>query len=297
MRSLIAYIKQYYSGGITWNPEGVSVSEAIREVEATANGHAPSTGGPPPPPPLPTHLLSSGGPPPPPLPAKAQPGNDMGAVFGEAITSGLKKVDQSQMTHKNPALRGSAPVPERSNSGASLKSIPPHTKPKPESMRTKKPPKMVLERSKWLIENFDSPTKPVEVKADVHHSILISKCRNATIRVSGKCNAISIDSSSKLSVIVDTLVSSVDVIKCPSFAIQVLGSVPTVLLDQVDGAAVYLGGGSLATEVLTSKCTAVNVYFPHAGGDEDDYKESNVPEQFRSVIRDGRLVTEILQHS
>jgi adenylyl cyclase-associated protein len=156
MRSLIAYIKQYYSGGIQWNPEGVSVSEAIRQVESTANGHAaPSSGGPPAPPPLPTHL-SSGGPPPPPLPSKAAPAGDMGAVFdelnrGEAITSGLKKVDASQMTHKNPALRGAAPVPERSNSQASAKSIPPHTKPKPESMRTKKPPKMVMERSKWII--------------------------------------------------------------------------------------------------------------------------------------------------
>jgi adenylyl cyclase-associated protein len=163
MRSLIAYIKQHYSGGIHWNPDGVSVSEAIRQVEATANGHAtPSSGGgPPPPPPLPTHLLGSGGPPPPPLPAKGQPASDMGAVFdqlnqGEAITSGLKKVDQSQMTHKNPALRGSAPVPERSNSQASVKSIPPHTKPKPESMRTKKPPKMVLERSKWIIVSLFS---------------------------------------------------------------------------------------------------------------------------------------------
>jgi adenylyl cyclase-associated protein len=135
------------------------------------------------------------------------------------------------------------------------------------------------------------------VEADLHHSILITKCRNATVRVSGKCNAISIDSSSKLSVVVDSLVSAVDVIKCPSFAIQVLGSVPTVLLDQVDGAAVYLGAGSLATEVLTSKCTAVNVYIPRAGGDEDDYEESNVPEQFRSVIRNGQLVTEIVQHS
>jgi adenylyl cyclase-associated protein len=135
------------------------------------------------------------------------------------------------------------------------------------------------------------------VDVELHHSLLITKCRNTTIRVNGKANAISIDSSSKLSIIVDSLVSSVDVIKCPSFAIQVLESVPTLLLDQVDGAMVYLSKDSLETEVLTSKCTAVNVYFPLAGGDDDDYKESNVPEQLRSYVKNGQLVTEIVMHS
>jgi adenylyl cyclase-associated protein len=157
MRSLIGYIKQYYGAGIHWNTDGVSLSEALRQVASSTNGTlSQSSGGPPPPPPMPAHLGGSGGPAPPPPPPKTQPAPDMGAVFeqlnqGETITSGLKKVDQSQMTHKNPSLRGSATVPERSNSQASMKTIPPHTKPKPESMRTKKPPKKVLERSKWLI--------------------------------------------------------------------------------------------------------------------------------------------------
>jgi adenylyl cyclase-associated protein len=135
------------------------------------------------------------------------------------------------------------------------------------------------------------------VDVELHHSLLITKCRNTTIRVNGKANAISIDSSSKLSIIIDSLVSSVDVIKCPSFALQILETVPTVLLDQVDGAMIYLSKDSLDTEVLTSKCTAVNVYFPPSGADEDDYKENNVPEQFRSFIKDGQLVTEIMVHS
>ena len=48
---------------------------------------------------------------------------------------------------------------------------------------------------------------------------------------------------------------------------------PTVLLDQVDGAAVYLGAGSLATEVLTSKCTAVSICIPARGRGRDDARE------------------------
>jgi len=48
-------------------------------------------------------------------PAKKPTENDMSAVFaqlnqGEAITSGLRKVDKSKMTHKNPELRASGMV-------------------------------------------------------------------------------------------------------------------------------------------------------------------------------------------
>jgi adenylyl cyclase-associated protein len=145
-------------------------------------------------------------------------------------------------------------------------------------------------------ENFDSPSSPIEIDAEINHSILITKCKNTTLRIHGKANAISIDNSPKFSLILDSLVSSVDVIKCPSFAVQILEKVPTILLDQVDGAQIYLGKESLGTEVFTSKCTSVNVNLPPVG-EEGDYTESPVPEQFRSYIVDGKLVSEIVAHA
>lgn len=77
---------------------------------------------------------------------------------------------------------------------------------------------------------------------------------------------------------------------------QVLGILPTIMLDQVDGAAVYLGRKSLGTEVFTSLCTGVNVVLP-GRTEEDDYEEKPLPEQMKSVIRNGRLVTEIVEHA
>lgn len=85
-------------------------------------------------------------------------------------------------------------------------------------------------------------------------------------------------------------------IKCPNFALQVLETVPTILLDQVDGATVYLSKDSLNTEIFTSKCTSVNIYLPPEAED-GDYKEENVPEQFRSYVMNGKLVTEIVEHA
>ena len=79
-----------------------------------------------------------------------------------------------------------------------------------------------------------------------------------------------------------------------------MGSVPTILLDQVDGAQLYLGKESLGTEILHSKSSGVNVLLPEGGEEEgggEDYREEAAPEQIKSVIRGGRLVSEIVEHA
>ncbi|KAF2093337.1 hypothetical protein NA57DRAFT_69130 [Rhizodiscina lignyota] len=312
-KSLVVYIKQHHNTGVNWNPQGMEAAEALKQVQSQpANGTAkpaptPSGGAPPPPPPpLPPPDFGSAPPPPPPPPAagSAKSAPDMGAVFdqlnqGESVTKSLKKVDASQMTHKNPSLRAAAPVPTRSDSSSSIgrkSPTPPGKKPKPESMRQKKPPRKELDGNKWIIENFDNPSEPVEIPAEINHSILVTKCTRTTLRINGKANAISIDNSPRTSLILDSLVSSVDVIKCPNFALQILGTVPTVLLDQVDSATLYLSKDSLSTEIFTSKSSGVNVNLPPE--DEDgDYRECPAPEQFRSYVKNGQLVSEIVEHA
>ena len=168
-------------------------------------------------------------------------------------------------------------------------------------MRTKKPPKKELQANKWLVENYDSNPRegqPLEIEAEIQHSILISRCSKTTIRVLGKANAISLDNCTGVSLIIDSLVSAVDVIKSPKFAIQVLGALPTLMLDQVDGAAIYLGRESLGTEVFTSKCTGVNVNVPLLDAEyEGEYAERALPEQMKHVVRDRAIVSEIVEHA
>jgi len=232
----------------------------------------------------------------------------MTAVFdqlnqGSGVTAGLRKVDQSQMTHKNPALRAGNTVPQRTGSQNSVSSSStrgksPMPNKKPESMRTKKPPRKELDGNKWIIENFDNTgSDVVHVDAELHHSILISRCSKCVIKVTGKANAISIDNCTGLSILVDSLVSSLDVIKSPKFQLQVDGVVPTILLDQVDGATIYLSKDSLGTELFTSKSTSVNVVLPPQDEDEGDDKECALPEQIRSVIKNGVLVSEVVEHA
>ncbi|EDN02907.1 conserved hypothetical protein [Histoplasma mississippiense (nom. inval.)] len=313
-KSLVTYIKEHYPNGLTWNNrDGVDVTEALKQVQS---GSPTGSTLPPPPPPPPPPTAGAGGPPPPPpppaggaAPPKAVSTGDMSSVFeqlnkGSAITSGLRKVDKSEMTHKNPSLRAGSLVPDRSDSRTGVtsptargKSPVPSKKPKPESMRSKKPSRKQLDGNKWYIEHYDSITDIIEVPAQLSHSILISHCNKVIVKINGKANAISIDNCTGLSVIVDSLVSSVDVIKSPTFALQIDGVVPTILLDQVDGASLYLSQASLNTEIFSSKCSNLNIVVPPKEGTDDDSKELPIPEQIRTVVRNGAAISEIVEHA
>lgn len=311
---LVQFIKDNYPQGVVWNGKGVPLKEAVQSISSSSAGPAP----PAPPPP------SAGGPPPPPPPPGPAPRfeiNDapspgtapvatggLGAVFselnkGSAVTAGLKKVSANEMTHKNPALRAGSKVPERSDSLSSNSSInrakspAPRKTPKPEGLRAKKPPKKELQGNKWIVENYENEATPIEIEAEISHSILVSRCNKTTIIVKGKANAITVDNSARLSLVLDSLVSSVDVIKSANFAMQVMGTLPTILMDQVDGAQVYLSKDSMNTEVFSSKCSSVNLNIMETDVEDADYKEVALPEQIRTWIQDGKVMSEIVEHA
>lgn len=310
-RDLSEFVKQHYANGIPWNPKGEPAQAVAKTLVAAAPASAAASGSAPPPPPAPAP--TGGAPPPPPPPPgpppkleyKEEPSSSpapggLGAVFselnkGDAVTKGLRKVDKSEMTHKNPSLRASSSVSDGSASRA--KSPAPGKKPKPESMRAKKPAKMELEGNKWTIENYEKEPQPVEIDATLTQSILISRCNNTTVIVRGKANQVTIENSTRLSLVVDSLVSTVDVVKANNFALQVMGKIPTVMLDQVDGGQIYFSKESIATQVFTSKSAGVNLNI--ISGPDDDYKEVPLPSQICSYYDEakGDLVNEIVAHA
>ncbi|KAI8954066.1 adenylate cyclase associated N terminal-domain-containing protein [Xylaria longipes] len=305
-RDLTEYVKQYFPNGIPWNPKGESAAQVAKTISSSSSSGAaappppapPAAGGAPPPPPPPP-------PGPPPVlqikeeaPAKADSG--LGAVFSEInkgsdVTKGLRKVDKSQMTHKNPSLRAGSTVSDQ-ESPVRGKSAP-GKKPKPESMRVKKPPKKELNGNKWTIENYEKHNEPIEIEVSMSQAVLISKCSHTTIILKGKANAVTIENTQRLSLVIDSLVSTVDVVKSSNFALQVLGHLPTVLLDQLDGAQIYLSKESISTRIFTSKSSSVNVNV--LAGDEEDYVEIPLPYQICSQFdeKKGEMVNEIVEHA
>ncbi len=145
-------------------------------------------------------------------------------------------------------------------------------------------------------ENFEGGKEPLEIEANMSHSILISKCSNTTIIVRGKANAVTIENTNRLSLVVDSLVSTVDAVKSQNLALQVLGTIPTVLLDQIDGAQIYFSKESTSARIFSSKSSGINL---NVIGDDEDYKEVPLPSQICSYYDAAKkdLVSEIVSHA
>ena len=100
-----------------------------------------------------------------------------------------------------------------------------------------------------------------------------------------------------MSLVVDTLVSTVDVVKAQNFALQVMGTIPTVMLDQTDGAQIYFSKESSSAKIFHSKSDGINLNV--ISGPDDDYKEVPLPSQMCSYYdtEKGDIVNEIVAHA
>ena len=76
-----------------------------------------------------------------------------------------------------------------------------------------------------------------------------------------------------------------------------MGTIPTVLLDQIDGSQIYFSEASIATKVFSSKSSGVNLNI--LAGPDEDYKEVPLPGQICSYYDEskGELVNEIVSYA
>jgi adenylyl cyclase-associated protein len=132
-------------------------------------------------------------------------------------------------------------------------------------------------------------------------TVNIFGCKDSVIQIKGKVNAISMVSCRKTSVLLDSTVSALSVTGSPSFTVQILGKVPTILIDSTDGGQIYLSQESLDVELITSKTSGLNVSVPkprEKDQDYDEYTELPIPEQMKTVVSGtNKLKTEIVEHS
>jgi adenylyl cyclase-associated protein len=105
---------------------------------------------------------------------------------GLDVTAGLKKVEKSQMTHKNPELRGNS----------THKSV--------EQAGVTKEGKTVLEGNKWVIEGHSNNKNVIVSETSLKQVVYIYGCNNSTIQIKGKVNAVTLDGCKKSAVVVES---------------------------------------------------------------------------------------------
>lgn len=271
--TLQQYVKEYHTTGLVWNARGVDA------MSAGGGSSAKRATGPPPPPPPPPADFSA--------PAASSDAGAREKLFsqlncGGDITKGLRRVTKDMQTHKNPNLRANAPIP---SSSAAREPVSAGSKP---PAATNKPPVFELKNKTWMIENQVDKRDLVVNVAETSHRVYISNCHCCTIQVKGKVNAVAIDRCTKTALVVDSVISSVEVVNCKSCEAQAIGVVPTFSVEQTDGFQLVLSQASLDAEVISSKSSEFNILIPQGGS---DHKECPVTEQFLTKIKNGRLVT------
>ncbi|ORZ31027.1 adenylate cyclase associated N terminal-domain-containing protein [Catenaria anguillulae PL171] len=294
LAAVLAHVKQWHTTGLNWSKDAgaVDLSVSIKSLAAAsasasaapaasapaaAPAAAPKAGGPPPPPP--------GPPPPPPVldtPASGSAGgadDSRNALFaalnvGSNITAGLKKVDKSQMVHKNPELRASGVVKAVDK---------PTTTVAAPAAKVVKPPKFELQGNKWVIENYVGKRDLIVEDTNIKTVVYVFGCTDCAVQVKGKVNSVTVDNCKKSALLIDSVVSTVDIVNGKSIQLQVTGAVPTIAIDNSDGTTLYLAKETLDAEILTAKSSEINLMLPPEK-DGGDYRESPLPEQFKTTV-------------
>jgi adenylyl cyclase-associated protein len=149
--------------------------------------------------------------------------------------------------------------------------------------------------------------------AEISHIVNLFGCKNSTIIVKGKINAVTIGAypeidfgesvtqcvpvnCTKTSVLVESVISSVSVTNSPSFTLQITGSAPTIQLDSTDSGQIYLSKDCLNAEITTAKCSSINISLPVEGEEDGIFDEKPVPEMLLTQIQNGKLVTTVVEH-
>jgi len=278
MKELFNYVKKFHTTGLSWNPRGGEASSFKSGSPAAAPPAAPK--GLPPPMPVSAPPAAAAG-------ASADPSALFAAINkGGAITSGLKKVTK-EMKNKNQEQKSSvvpAEVASKKSAGA----------PKAAAGQKKGTPKFELQGNKWLVEWQENTTIDI-TETEVKQVIYIYKCEKAVVNIKGKINAITVDGCKRTAVVFESAVASCEVVNGLSIEIQCQGKVPSIAVDKSSGVQLFLSKDGLDVEIVTSKSDSLNVLIPDPAGGVDPV-EIAVPEQFKTLVKDGKLHTTTVDH-
>jgi adenylyl cyclase-associated protein len=217
---------------------------------------------------------------------KAAPTGNLFAEInkGGAITSGLKKVTKDMKSKYDPTKSTVISETEKKAPVA------------PKTAAVKKGvPKVELSGNKWLVE-WQENNGSIEInETELKQTIYIYKCEKSVIRIKGKVNSVSLDGCKRVSVVFEHALALCEMVNCSSIEIQCTGRVPAVAIDKCSGVQLFLSKDGLDVEIVSSKSDQMNILIPDPAGGQDPI-EIAVPEQFKTLIKNNKLVTTTVEH-
>ena len=168
--------------------------------------------------------------------------------------------------------------------------IAPPRKEDPKHMHNGPPPLIELRGdSKWIVEGQHGTEISMPQKIETKHSIYIFKCKDSVLPLEGsKFTTASIDQCENFGLVVEKVVSGIEIVRSKGCQIQVLGFCPTISIDSSERIQIYLSKECVRekTQIVTSNSSSVNILVQSSASNDgdDEWIEKPIPEQFVSMI-------------
>jgi len=203
----------------------------------------------------------------------AEEAGGMNALFGELsqgleVTKGLKKVtaDMKSKNRKDKTGKVTETVtksgPKREKGEASIKFV----------------------GGRWMAENYNDGEYSID-KADIKSTVYISMCDDTTFTIPARVKSVTIDSCVKCNIIVNEVISTIEMVNCKSVSLWCQDKTPSVAVDKSQSARIVLSKKAFDCnpEIYTSNVSAMNVEIPGVDASADN-TELAIPEQFLTKI-------------
>ena len=104
-----------------------------------------------------------------------------------------------------------------------------------------------------------------------------------------KAKSITVDSCTRCTIIVGSVISSVELVNCEKVKLQVLGCVPTICIDKCNGVGIWLSAASESVAITTAKSSEMNMSIERNG----EWAEMPIPEQFTHRLVNGKVASSV----
>jgi len=146
-----------------------------------------------------------------------------------------------------------------------------------------------------MAENYSDGEIVID-KADMKAGVYITMSDDTKFTIPQKVKSVTIDSCIKCDVILNEVVSTVEMVNCKSVTLWLLDKAPSVAVDKSQSARVVFTKKSFDCnpEIYTSNVSAMNVEIPGATEGADNV-EIPIPEQFLTKINAQTRVVQTIE--
>ncbi|SPJ08144.1 cyclase-associated protein, putative [Plasmodium sp. DRC-Itaito] len=148
-----------------------------------------------------------------------------------------------------------------------------------------------LKDDQWDVINYKDGKIVKLSQVELNNAVNIYNCENTTFVIeNNKFKSLQIEKCVKCNVVLNNLISSIEIINSKKVKIQVLGKSSSISIDKCTGVECYLSKENVECEFTTALSSEMNI---HIQGQDEEWTEITIPEQFQHHLENGKLTTRV----